>query len=390
MVRQFLQQKLHLPAFDQASLDQLSMPVSRLGGFGLTSAFRLMDAAYVSSVCLAMPALSPLISKFPAAPIMKRLSRSLNILFDRGVPRGKHLPSTAEECVSSFGDLNAHQFKIQHWITQETHKHISAANISSMASVNVASAQRTEARLKSAGGPRASDWLVNLNAFSDRFGLNDQEFQDSFCLRLGVPLCDPSILCVRCGVPFSPEGDPFGHLCWCPCSAAKHAVIQRHNMVNQALYDVVVRAGLYAEREPNDKKEEEHLVPDGYIFGLKPGKKVCWDVAICHIGDASLSMAPVNSQVGLKAAAKKEKQKHQKYNEMMRRSGDEFVAFAIETHGAVGNEARLLLKRIANQVEAHKRKDFLEWAYSHLSCAVQKGNALLWRAGVYISAEQVR
>ena len=66
----------------------------------------------------------------------------------------------------------------------------------------------------------------------------------------------------------------------------------------------------------------------------------------------------------------------------VKRSGDVFIPVVFETYGAVGWEARKLIAEITEKaVVERERKDFKEWAFVHLSLALQKGNSLIWNAG---------
>lgn len=91
--------------------------------------------------------------------------------------------------------------------------------------------------------------------------------------------------------------------------------------------------------------------------------------------------APLHAVPELLAATEKEKEKIRKYEAVMRSSGDDFVPVILETYGTIGRKARKLLAEIAEQSPHHQRKDFREWAYLYLSCALQKGNAAIWQGG---------
>ena len=101
---------------------------------------------------------------------------------------------------------------------------------------------------------------------------------------------------------------------------------------------------MQVEVEPRDRKEEDHCAPDGYIYGLRPGKKVAFDVAVARYGNSVLGSAHIFAQDGLKAAAECEKSKLRKFEAKLKQTGDDFVALVVETYGAVGKEARMLLK----------------------------------------------
>ena len=57
------------------------------------------------------------------------------------------------------------------------------------------------------------------------------------------------------------------------------------------------------------------------------------------------------------------KVKTQKIRSQNEKNGDDFtVAFVIEKYGAVGKEARMLLKEVSELIEERKRNDYMESA----------------------------
>ena len=73
-------------------------------------------------------------------------------------------------------------------------------------------------------------------------------------------------------------------------------------MLVRAFVDAFKQAGVQVEVEPRDRKED-HCAPDGYIYGLRPGKKVAFDVSVAHYGNSVLGSAHIFPQDVLKAAA---------------------------------------------------------------------------------------
>ena len=92
------------------------------------------------------------------------------------------------------------------------------------------------------------------------------------------------------------------------------------------------------------------------------------------------------AQSSLAVAAAAEREKHQSYDALARGQGAEFYAFAIETFGAFGNDARKLVQKIANVSQAVE----CQWTYNEMlagmvnavSVAVQRGNGLMISAGL--------
>jgi hypothetical protein len=227
--------------------------------------------------------------------------------------------------------------------------------------------------------------MKSATALVDGYALSDQEFQIACFLRLGIPVAESHISCPSCHVPLSSSGDSFEHLC--NCKAVRRQITLRHNLVSRALEDIVNRAGLQCEHEPKDRQPEEGVVPDGYIYGLRPGKKIGYDISVAHPSLSSLGSARLLALPELPAAAEREKEKIRKFGDVMKKTGDAFAPVVFETYGAPGWEARKLIKEITQHVPLDQRKEFSSWAYVHLSCALQKGNAAIWRAGQQLAAD---
>ena len=382
MVSNFVATVLKSNSLDTAAKLQQSLPVSGTGGLGLISGERLAHSAYVSSLLLAMPRLAQIYESHPDAKVFQRLESGLSFLFDHGVPRGRHLPSEVAHCVFSFRDPEYTQhFKLQHWISQQLHSNAARAYLDDKHE-NPSLLKITDARMKSAGGAHASDWF--LHPHPTKFLLSRNETEIATRLRLGDVFCSLDTPCPRCKKPLVVSGDALHHLCFCPC--VRLQVIFRHDGVMDALEKAIREAGLQVEREPRDR-QEEHVRPDCFIYGLRPGQKVAVDVSIAHYGESVLSSAPISAQIELKAAAAREKAKCRKFEAIVKANGDVFVPFVVETWGAIGQEARKLLKEISELLPESRKKEWLKDAYCGISCDLQRGNAAMWRAGVKLAKQ---
>ena len=113
--------------------------------------------------------------------------------------------------------------------------------------------------------------------------------------------------------------------------------------------------------------------PDGCIYGLRPGKKVAFDVSVAHYSNLVLGSAQIFAQDGLTAAAEREKSKRRKFEAKLKQTGDDFVALVVETSGAVGKETRMLLKEVSELLEEKKRKDYRESASTQISAHFPEG-----------------
>ena len=99
----------------------------------------------------------------------------------------------------------------------------------------------------------------------------------------------------------SPSCDSYHRVCLCPCT--RYHVIRCHDMLVRAFVDAFKQAGVQVEVEPQYRKEEYHCDPDGDIYGLRPGKKVAFDVSDVDHGNSVLGIAHIFAQDGLNDAA---------------------------------------------------------------------------------------
>ena len=66
-------------------------------------------------------------------------------------------------------------------------------------------------------------------------------------------------------------------------------------------------------------QREENVIPDGYIYGLRPGKKVAYDISIAHTSVSALSVAPLHALPELLAATEREKKNTESLMEQLKR-----------------------------------------------------------------------
>ena len=85
---------------------------------------------------------------------------------------------------------------------------------------------------------------------------------------------------------------------------------------------------------------------------------------------------------GLATAAAAEKAKHAKYDEACRLRGWKMTAFAVESYGSLGSEARKLLNTLASHSDEMSAEAFLHHAMASLNVALQAGNAAIAFGGL--------
>jgi len=385
MASEFFVEKFQCPPLSEAAKLQLSCPVSHIGGFGFVSNDRLAPAAYLSSLSLAMPAFSALFALRPNSPVFARFKNCLDFLFSHGISHGdQHLPSTVSECVALFGKVDAPHFQLQHYLSQHLHK-FAVRDFLSNSDLEPAALKSIEYRLLSSASHHASAWLLNpQNDLSKaNLQLSNEEIRRAALIRIGAPFCDPQVKCPRCKERVIADGDTFSHLCNCP--VIKKSVIDRHDLIVRAFEDVVHQSRLFSEHEPRDRQPQDHCAPDGLIHGLR-ARVVAFDVSVAHPGRSFLSSMPLLAQTELKAAADREAEKKHKFQAKLNAADIDFVPIVLETYGAIGKEAQNMISELAALIEDSGRQPFKDWAYSHLSRALQKGNALVWGAGLRLVA----
>ena len=126
----------------------------------------------------------------------------------------------------------------------------------------------------------------------------------SYCfLCLGLPFCDPNILRPLCKESLTFIGDSFIMFVGVPVLGIRLFVVPTCMLVRGAFIDACNQAGVQVEVEPRYRKEEDHCAPDGYIYGLRPSKKVAFDLCLAHYGNSVLGSAHIFAQYGLKDAA---------------------------------------------------------------------------------------
>jgi hypothetical protein len=221
--------------------------------------------------------------------------------------------------------------------------------------------------LKAAGRPDAKRWLYVLPQ-DPRLELNKWEFEQCIRLLFGAPLgqtraddrcpCDNSLL----------SSLPSDHI-MC-CRVLRSATTARHNRVVNALKLIAERLGLSTHVEPEFRDGEHRERPDLEIQG--GGIHVLVDVTFAHSSSPSAGA----NEVAVRAASKAGK-----YDlSMMKAGADEVIAFAVESHGALGKEAEDLLRRLAEvgareigvspDLALHQFKDTI-------AIAIQSGHASL-------------
>lgn len=242
--------------------------------------------------------------------------------------------------------------------------------------LSAAQSQVGRARLLAAAAPHAGDFLNAVPCSAVGTRLDDTSLRLAVGLRLGATICAPHT-CV-CGEQVDSSGR---HGLVCRKSAGRHL---RHNAVNDLIKRALSSANVPALLEPNSLCREDGKRPDGLsVLPWANGRCLVWDftcpdtLAASHLNAAVLSPGAVaNAAESLKVA------KYRSLSALYR-----FVPIAVETLGALGDEAldffRDLGQRIAAATAEPRSFQFL---MQRLSVAIQRGNAACIVGTVHTSA----
>ena len=146
----------------------------------------------------------------------------------------------------------------------------------------------------------------------------------------------------------------------------------RHALVNDTMLRAFCKAGIPVTREPSGLIPSSSLRPDGCsIIPWSQGKCIAWDVT-CPDTLAASSVSGSAITAG-HAAEHASNAKRMKYQQLQ--SSHYFAPIAIETLGAINEEAIELLNALGSRIIA-KTGDSRErmFLYQQLSMAVQRGN----------------
>ena len=185
----------------------------------------------------------------------------------------------------------------------------------------------------------------------------------SVALRLGVPICGP-YLCV-CGENI--DQIMVFMVCRGRRSAGRHS---RHSAVNDLIKRALTAAKIPSRLEPSCLSRNDVKRPDGLtLVPWSHGRCLVWDftcpdtLAISHLHRASIAACTVADD-----------RKRAKYTALCDQYC--FVPVAVETLGALGEEAATFLRDIGRRIAvAAGEPRSTQFLFQRLSIAIQRGNA---------------
>jgi hypothetical protein len=246
------------------------------------------------------------------------------------------------------------------------------------------------ASLLSASQPHASLWLTALPT-EPQFRLRNGEMRAALRLRLHLPPKDPHELrttACPCGAGDLNVDALHFHSCE---KLRRTAITKRHDLVLKAAavtarelhvpYDVEPRPAYIAANSNQPSREKPDL---RFIVPYHRVVELYSDVAVTHPAAPSYALHGAADHE-LHAAKRREAEKKHKYGHLAKQGVSEFQAFALETLGAWGPQADSVLKTLFKHSQHENEVDVqnqMHEARTRISVALQRGNALVHRAGI--------
>ena len=218
----------------------------------------------------------------------------------------------------------------------------------------------------------AGAWLTCFPV-CEALRFTDEEFGYAVRHRLGLSYSDGLPPQCACGEDL--EADP-SHFHACP--PLRGSVVRiRHDQVVKILAQLFRQVGAVVHVEPRIYGSAR-IRPDLDI--TLPDRSLMVDVCIGH--PAAQSRTSVVPRATLEAA---EKIKFDRYADLAKRYGAEFIPFALETYGTFSSNASRLLKILKAASGAYSApipaSSLGSYAVQVLSAGLQRGNALICKKG---------
>ena len=221
-------------------------------------------------------------------------------------------------------------------------------------------------RLIAAAAPYSGAFLQALPCSAVGTRLDDVTLRIAVALRLGAPVCAPHT-CI-CGATVDSSGV---HGLSCRKSAGRHL---RHSALNDLVKRALATAEVPSRLEPSSLSRSDGKRPDGItMMPWKQGRCLVWDVTCPDtLAPSHLNQAVTGPGVVATAA---EARKQLKYEVISRTYN--FSPIAIETFGALGEEALEFFKDLATRIKnVTKESRAFEFLMQRLSVSMQRGNAV--------------
>ena len=340
------------------ALSSLSLPI-RFGGFGLRNCATVSPFAYWGS--FAQVAASFQSPPSVASTYMTDLRQvHTSIVEQMGGGLTFEFPASATQALSSY--IGSSTPGLQKCITAKAESHQRAIFTDTFS-------DEDKARVLSCSGKNAGAWLTALPSSDYGWSLSDEEFLIASRIRMGLAPHDRLPLVCSCGVS---RGDIPTHCLSCvPPSGA--TVTFRHDLVKNVIAYWSRVAGAAVEIEPRNLFVDSNKRPDLLI------QLGCSRYAIDNVISHPLAPSHVSrAQHPLGTARYAETRKRRDYGRLVAGIGANFVPFACESFGAIGECASTFIKALSTHAA-----QFSPWSYDALirtvsfsiGVAIQQGNA---------------
>jgi Reverse transcriptase (RNA-dependent DNA polymerase) len=343
VIRDTLQSILNVTLTDDAWM-QATLPVKH-GGIGIRLATQVSLPAYLSSVASSSELMLQLL------PQRLHVTSGVNdLLFAAAVVAWK---TTSEQ-----DQLPENTVKQRPW--DEPLISVAVKRV-----LSTAQTQAGLARLTAAAAPHSGAFLQTMPCSAVGTRLDDASLRIAIAIRLGAQVCSPHT-CI-CGATVDCTGT---HGLSCRKSAGRH---MRHSALNDLVKRSLASAEIPARLEPSSLSRSDGKRPDGItMMPWQQGRCLVWDVTCPD----TLAASHLNRAVtGHGAVANDAEQRKQLKYEAISQTHC-FVPVAVETLGALGQEASDFLKDLGGRITAvTKERRAHEFLLQRVSVAVQRGNA---------------
>lgn len=224
--------------------------------------------------------------------------------------------------------------------------------------------------LKTIASEKASGWLTVLPLSRHNFDLSELEFRDALSIRYRRPLLKAPSHCDGCGAPFS-----LTHALDCKKGGM---VTLRHNEIRDAFGDLAGLVWRDIKREPivresSDSEGIPALVADLGVRGVwQHQAEALFDIRVTDTDAQSYLSRTIPSIL-----ASAETQKKQKYHYACQQRHASFTPLVVTTEGIFGNEAKVFINRLIDQLSLKWERSHSEvafWVRARLSFAVLRAS----------------
>ena len=401
------------PSIQHQVQNQLHFKLSH-GGFGLTSALDRVSSAYLGSLASSLQAVTNLdafLSPLSHASMLETRIKSSLTSFTSLVPSSKLLPKHPSQFYNHYrrpsnitsSSTTKSSLPASHELQKSLCKeHLSLSLSLRKDTFELSTTSKIEkARILSTLAPGANDWLLavpslpptssicfnSISSLSSSSSssqsstyLTNAEFRFACRYRLGIQFNNIETNdCFLCHRKNAFVQDPWHHLS-CTKRLGGSAITHRHHAIRNVLVNFAQQIGSVTQTEPQHCFESSEERPDALI--ILGGQRYLVDVSVvCPTNPSNVG----HGQKMLGAAALREKEKNEKYEQQAAAIGAEFVPFVMEVTGALGEAAVEFINALSVYSQQHSviysSREFGNSIRAALACTIHRGNAWIAASG---------